>query len=79
LQQLWTADNLNQEAIDAKTKEMNSIRVQMLQKSREMLNKIKTVLTPEQIKKLESLKQKRLQERPGPGMPGGCNGNGTGI
>jgi Spy/CpxP family protein refolding chaperone len=57
LQQLWSADNLNQAAIDAKTKEMNALQIQMTQKSREMFNKIKAVLTAEQLKQLEARKQ----------------------
>jgi Spy/CpxP family protein refolding chaperone len=63
LKQLWRADNLNQAAIDAKTKEMNTLRIQMVQKSKEMFNKMKAVLTADQLKQLESLKQKRGQDR----------------
>jgi Spy/CpxP family protein refolding chaperone len=82
LQPLWSADTINQGAIDAKTREMNSLRIQMVQKSREMSGKIKAVLTPEQLKQLESRKQERGQGHRGPGMWGGGNGspgNGNGI
>jgi Spy/CpxP family protein refolding chaperone len=71
LQKLWSADTLSQTAIDAKTKEMNALRIQLTQKSREMFNKIKAILTPEQLKQLETQKQNREQGRP---SRGGCGG-----
>ncbi len=61
LRQLWSADNLNQAAIDAKTKEVTALRIQMVQKSRDMFAKVKAILTPDQVKQLETQKQKRFQ------------------
>lgn len=78
LQKLWSADSLNQAAIDAKTKEMNALRIQMIQKSRDMFNKIKAILTPEQLKQLEAQKQNRSQGKRGRGR-GGCGGGGNGC
>jgi Spy/CpxP family protein refolding chaperone len=54
LRQLWNADPINQNAIDAKNKEITTLQIQMTQKSKAMLEKVKKVLTAEQIKQLES-------------------------
>ena len=53
LKQLWTAQSLDQSQIQAKTKESTDLRIQLVQKRRDMLAKIKTVLTPDQLKTLE--------------------------
>jgi Spy/CpxP family protein refolding chaperone len=50
LRQLWAADQLNQGQIDAKNKEITGIRIQLTTKSRAMMEKIKAVLTPDQLK-----------------------------
>lgn len=78
LQKLWWADTLNQAAIDAKTKEMNTLRIQLKQKSRDMFNKVKAILTPEQLKQLEAQQQNRGQGKGGRGR-GGCGGGGNGC
>lgn len=78
LQKLWSAEPLNQATIDAKTKEMNTLRIQLTQKSKEMFNKIKAVLTPEQLKQLEAQRQNRGQGKGCPGR-GGCGGGGNGC
>jgi Spy/CpxP family protein refolding chaperone len=57
LKQLWAADPLSQTAIDAKTKEMNVLKVQMVNKQKVMREKIKGVLTPEQLKKMNDYLQ----------------------
>jgi Spy/CpxP family protein refolding chaperone len=50
LRQLWTAKPLNQAAIERETKEMAALRVQITTKAQAMLEKMKAVLTPEQLK-----------------------------
>ena len=80
LRQLWTAETLNQSAIDAKTKEMNALGIQLVQKMREQFEKAKTVLTPEQLKQLEAMKQHRREGDRGCGMMFGKEGlEGNGI
>jgi Spy/CpxP family protein refolding chaperone len=64
LRKLWSANPLDQQAIDAKTKEVTALRIQMVTKLRAMQEGMKAVLTPEQLKKLEDLKSKR-QRRDG--------------
>ncbi len=54
LRQLWAAEPINQAAVDAKTKEVNALKIQMINKAKTMKNRIKAVLTPEQQKQLES-------------------------
>jgi Spy/CpxP family protein refolding chaperone len=76
LRQLWSAETLNQAAIDAKTKEMNTLRIQFVQESKEMFHKVKAILTPEQLKQLESLKQNREK---GQGFRGRRGGGGNGC
>lgn len=71
LQQLWTADQLNQTTIDAKTKEMNVLKVQMVTKQKAMREKIKGILTAEQFKKMNEL----FKNDPiGPRNRGNCGG-----
>jgi Spy/CpxP family protein refolding chaperone len=53
LRQLWAADQLNQSAIDAKTREVNILKVQMITKQRAMREKMKGILTAEQLKKMK--------------------------
>ncbi len=53
LRQLWSAKSLNQNAIEAKEKEISGLRVQMVNKARVMREKMDKVLTAEQRKKLE--------------------------
>ncbi len=53
LRQLWSAQSLNQAAIEAKEKEITGLRVQMVNKARAMQDKMKSVLTADQRKKLE--------------------------
>lgn len=53
LRQLWSASTLNRSAIEAKEKEVTGIRVQLVTKARAMQDKMKSILTAEQLKKLE--------------------------
>jgi Spy/CpxP family protein refolding chaperone len=72
LRQLWEANPLNQTAIEAKTKEVTDLRVQMTTKAQAMHEKIKSVLTAEQLKKLND--NNRQNYGPGPGRRGGHRG-----
>jgi Spy/CpxP family protein refolding chaperone len=65
LRQLWAAKPVNQSAIDAKNKEVTAIQVQMNAKAQAMQEKIKTVLTPEQLTQLNE-----NGSNYGPGMRG---------
>lgn len=67
LRQLWSAQTLNQSAIEAKTKEIAGLRVQMVKKARAMQEKMKSVLTPEQRRKLE---ENLSRPHPGAGKKG---------
>ena len=53
LRQLWAADQLNQSVIDAKTKEINALKAQMITKRRAAHGKMKGILTAEQLKKIK--------------------------
>jgi Spy/CpxP family protein refolding chaperone len=53
LRQLWSAQTLNQSAIETKTKEIAGLRVQMVKKARAMQEKMKSILTAEQRRKWE--------------------------
>jgi Spy/CpxP family protein refolding chaperone len=75
LRNLWNANPLNQAAIEAKTKEMVGLRVQMANKGKAMLEKIKAVLTPEQLKIFES----HRIDRQGFGGPRQGGGHGCGM
>lgn len=56
LQQLWGENPLNQPAIEAKDKEFISLRIQLVTKSRAMIQQIiNSVLTPEQRGKFQSI------------------------
>ena len=65
LRQLWAADPLNQSAIDNKTKEVNSLRIQLITKRRAMFAQMKAVLTPEQLAKIKFYVKKQRFRRPG--------------
>ncbi|MCL6589503.1 MAG: periplasmic heavy metal sensor [Firmicutes bacterium] len=65
LRQLWDAEQLNQAAIDAKNKEITAIQIQLVQKSRAMMEKVKKLLTADQLKQWESFQGK---DRPGMGF-----------
>lgn len=67
LRQLWSAQTLNQSAIEAKTKEIAGIRVQMVKKARTMQEKMKSILTAEQRRKWE---ENFSQPNPGVGRRG---------
>lgn len=54
LRQLWSAESLNQNAIEAKEKEVTGLRVQLANKARVMQEKMKKVLTADQLKKWEA-------------------------
>ncbi|HEX3048034.1 MAG TPA: periplasmic heavy metal sensor, partial [Bacillota bacterium] len=81
LRQLWNADQLNQTAIDARNHEITTLQIQLVQKSKAMMEQVKKLLTADQLKQLEN-----FQDKGGPGfgghmgfrgmgmMEGGCNG-----
>jgi Spy/CpxP family protein refolding chaperone len=73
LRQLWATKPLKQEAIDAKAKEVAAIQVKMTAKIQEMQDKIKGVLTVEQLKQWNT-----NSFRYGPGVMGHgwCGGHG---
>ena len=54
LRQLWEAKTLDLNAINAKTNEINALKVQLIPKQRDLMEKIKAVLTPEQQKQLNN-------------------------
>lgn len=62
LRQLWSASTLNRSAIEAKEKEVTGLRVQLVTKARAMQDKMKNILTAEQLKKLE---ESGLNRNPG--------------
>ncbi|HBE76419.1 MAG TPA: hypothetical protein DDW65_01345 [Firmicutes bacterium] len=72
LRNLWTADLLDQKAIDGKTRELNGIRIQMINKGRLFRSKLKAILTPIQLKKLNDIEQERSDRMKGPGRRGYC-------
>ena len=53
LKQLWTASSLDQKQIQAKVRERTDLRIQLVQKRRDMIAQVKTILTPDQLKTLE--------------------------
>ena len=53
LRQLWAAPSLDQKQIQAKVRERTDLRIQLVQKRRDMIAQVKTVLTPDQLKTLE--------------------------
>ncbi|MGE5583171.1 MAG: Spy/CpxP family protein refolding chaperone [Bacillota bacterium] len=57
LRQLKAADPVNQEAVDAKTKDIQKLQDQLQTKAKAMREKMKAVLTADQLKQLNS-KQK---------------------
>ncbi|TCL73346.1 Spy/CpxP family protein refolding chaperone [Hydrogenispora ethanolica] len=66
LRKLWAANPLDQNAIETQSKAVAALRVQMVTQSRAMFEKVKSVLTPAQLKQLET----RFQDRPGKGRRG---------
>jgi Spy/CpxP family protein refolding chaperone len=50
LRELWSARTLNQAAIESKAQEVTALRVRLKTQGRAMLDKVKAVLTPEQLK-----------------------------
>ena len=74
LRQLWKANPLDQTAIDSKTKEINTIKIQMITKMRVMREKMKAVLTADQLKKINDFKQNHQFGPGGMGKRGGCWG-----
>lgn len=64
LRQLWTAKPLDQKTIETKAGQLAGLKVQLIEKSRAMKEKINQVLTEEQIKQLHELKQNRGCPRP---------------
>lgn len=74
LRQLWAQNSPNQSLIDAKNKEITPLKIQLRAKAEAMQEKIKGVLTAEQLKKLNENGFKGKGFR-GPGRPGsGCMG-----
>ncbi len=76
LGQLWGQNPLSQTALENKQKEITGLRVQLVTKQRAMLEKLKAVLTPEQLKKMEGFRAK-AEQRMGKGgkqRRGGCGG-----
>lgn len=53
LRELWSAKSLNQSAIESKEKEVTGLRIQMANKARTMQDRMKKVLTADQLKKLD--------------------------
>jgi Spy/CpxP family protein refolding chaperone len=75
LRQLWAADPLSQTAIDTKTRDINTLKIQMVSKMRVMQEKIKGILTAEQLKKLNDYAQNHKFGARGPRKLGkGCRG-----
>lgn len=61
LQQLWDENQLNQQAIEAKDKELIALRIQLVTKSRAMVQQIiNSVLTPEQRTKYQSIVKSQI-------------------
>lgn len=80
LRQLWTAKPLDQSAIDARTQEVTALRIQLVTKAQGLQDQVKNVLTPDQLKKLKSMKanfRPRMVEkmRHGAGFTGWNFGN----
>ena len=71
LRQLWSAATLNRNGIEAKEKEITGLRVQLVNKSRVMQEKMKSILTADQLKKLE---ESGFNRNPGVGGRGARSG-----
>lgn len=76
LRQLWSASTLNRSAIEAKEKEVTGLRVQLVTKARAMRDKMKNILTAEQLKKLE---ENGFNRNPGAGVRGRRGGGRMGC
>ena len=75
LRRLWAAQPLNQAAIDAKTKEVTALKIQMTTKNQTKREKIKGVLTAKQLKMLNDSKRQNFRSGFGrPGRHGGRQG-----
>ena len=84
LRELMRADNPDQSAIMAKLDEVNALQGKMQKQRVETLLAARSVLTPEQLKKVKTLMENRraggpggegiMQRRGGPGHPGGPGG-----
>jgi Spy/CpxP family protein refolding chaperone len=79
LRGLWAAQPLNQRAIDAKTKEVTALQVKITAKAREMHDKIKSVLTAEQLKQWDSSGFNSGPGMRGQGRRGGHGRMGLGV
>jgi Spy/CpxP family protein refolding chaperone len=75
LRQLWSVKPLNQAAIEAKTKEVTGLRVEMTNKGQALRDKMRSVLIPEQQKLFDSQSNKTGFRGPGMGQ-GRRGGNG---
>lgn len=81
LRTLWAQDPLDKEAIAQKTAEMARVQVDLAQKTQEMRKEMQSILTPEQLEKLQQMpgaygRMGRRGGRGGRGGPGrwGCMG-----
>lgn len=73
LRTLWAKDPLDKEAIAQKAAEMARIQVDLTQQTREMHKEMQSILTPEQLKKLQQMPSAygRMGRRGGHGGRGG--------
>ena len=63
LKQLWAAKPLNQKAIEAKSKEIAGLRVQITNRTQTMQEQIKKILTKEQLDQWNNKKRQRGQNK----------------
>lgn len=63
LRQLKAAKPVNQNLVDTKTKEIEAIKTQLTAKSKEMHEKIPSVLTPEQQKQWKDMESKEKDKK----------------
>ncbi len=63
LKKLWKAQPLDSSKINAQVKVETDLRIQLVQKRREMSEKAKAVLTPEQLKTLENYRNRKDEMR----------------
>lgn len=74
MQQLWQDTTLKQSALETKAKEIIALQIQLVTKSRAMQEKIKKVLTPEQLKEWESRRGGKGAGLGGPALRGDLPG-----
>lgn len=67
LRRLWAEEKPNAAAINRKLTEMTPLRIELRAMALETWERIKTVLTPEQLEKLESVDGRVLMRRKGRG------------